>query len=389
MINKKYNEQKIINSINFDPNTIESKDSKIKEYSMLRNQCPVYWDDQNKSWLITKYEDVEKGLRDFKTYSSSHGESLIIRDLYSISDPDNISSFNLSNKDPTEYLQDRKVYVELLNNAINNNLVEFIENTIDNLFSLNKNKNNIDFIKDITNNIAIHTIWKILDYDKSMLEFISNFSKKFWLRTSPKERSLLFKEAAKFLINNPPGIFNQDYDFDKKLNFCMGMLIGGSGSMSNALPSLLYHSLTEREEFDKVINNTTLANNFIQESLRHSFMYSHLIRTASRDVEIYNSCIKEGDLVAFILSSANFDPEFYGENVNIFNIDRDYKKINLVFSNGPHLCVGHKVAMIQLNCFLEKIIKIHNKLKINNIIFKDKKNFSGGMFESIYGEYSD
>ena len=49
-------------------------------YKQLREQEPVYWSEETRHWLITRYEDVQTALRDASRFSSQSSETFVVRD---------------------------------------------------------------------------------------------------------------------------------------------------------------------------------------------------------------------------------------------------------------------------------------------------------------------
>lgn len=370
----------------FDLSDLNNKNKIINQFKKLRNECPVYWSNEYKTWIITRYDDVDQGLRDYRTFSCTYGNSTVTRDLLAKDSIDSNTS-STSVMDPPESLKQRKIYNELIDISIKNNLENFIKDNIDMLFDNIKNKNQIDFISNITNIIATDAIWKMLEFSNSDRLKVREWSQMFWTPSTSKNRIDMYRNAANFIIDSKPNIFNYGYNFKDVLNYCMGLLIGGSCSMSNALPSLLLNTFNYPDQISIVKNNIEMTDNFINESLRHSFMYTHIIRTTTRDILKNNILIKEGQPVAFFMSSANFDESHYGDNVDNFCIDRDFKNINFVFGNGPHVCVGNKIAMLQLKLFLHKLIDIYDYIKIDSYTNVSEANYTGGTIKKIYGSY--
>ena len=60
----------------FDPEAIATPH---QFYARLREEAPIVWSEQTQSWVLTRYEDVRRALRDHNTFSSTRPDRGIIR----------------------------------------------------------------------------------------------------------------------------------------------------------------------------------------------------------------------------------------------------------------------------------------------------------------------
>lgn len=369
----------------------------IETYKILRSDYPVFWSDYHQSWIFSRYEDVVNALKDYKTYSYKNTGSMFIRDLAShITDDDhNVSEeqkkifFDI--EEPPEYLYKRKIILDIYNEIIQSGLELKIKNNIEYLFSTSPINKEFDIINNITNYIPVLTLCSMMDLQYDKKDQVLDIAKSFWEITTINQRMQRYKSAAKFIYLNKPGLFKmagkkidgQVITEETIMSICMGFLIGGSNSMTGALPGVIYFMHTNPEQFNNVIKDNNLSNNYIQEVLRHSFIMTHLVRTSTKNHIIHNQEIKNGDRVAFLLGSANFDESYIGKDAELFNINRNYKKVNLVFGNGAYRCIGYNIALMQLNCFMNYLL-LNNNLYVNSIKFKDQRDFTGALYKNIF-----
>jgi len=70
-------------------------------------------------------------------------------------------------------------------------------------------------------------------------------------------------------------------------------------------------------------------------------------RTATRDTEIGAQKIAEGEKVVMYFGAANRDPAMFPDPDRL-DIRRANASKNLAFGFGPHVCIGKRVAQLQL-----------------------------------------
>jgi hypothetical protein len=73
----------------------------------------------------------------------------------------------------------------------------------------------------------------------------------------------------------------------------------------------------------------------------------YMRRTATRDTEIGAQKIAEGEKVVMYFGAANRDPAMFPDPDRL-DIRRANASKNLAFGFGPHVCIGKRVAQLQL-----------------------------------------
>ena len=95
--------------------------------------------------------------------------------------------------------------------------------------------------------------------------------------------------------------------------------------------------------------------NAINETLRFSPPVIKFRRTATRDTVIGNQPIKAGDKIYLSYPAANRDPEVFPDP-DRFDITRANASQHLSFGVGPHICIGSRLALMQLKHLLMQVI---------------------------------
>lgn len=104
-----------------------------------------------------------------------------------------------------------------------------------------------------------------------------------------------------------------------------------------------------RQDFDTHIDNA------IDEVLRYTSTTTNFIRHAVADTEIGGQPVKQGDKIYLSYAAANRDPAVF-EDPHRFDITRANAKRHLAFGAGPHICVGARLAKMQLRALLKQIV---------------------------------
>jgi cholest-4-en-3-one 26-monooxygenase len=92
-----------------------------------------------------------------------------------------------------------------------------------------------------------------------------------------------------------------------------------------------------------------------QEFVRIASPFTHLVRTTTRDVEMHGKTIREGEQVAMLFASGNFDERAI-ENPREFDLARD-PNMHVSFGRGPHTCLGKHVAALEMKILMEELLQ--------------------------------
>jgi cytochrome P450 len=134
------------------------------------------------------------------------------------------------------------------------------------------------------------------------------------------------------------------------------LIVGGNDTTRNTISGSVYALNKYPAEYDKLRANPTLISSMVSETIRWQTPLSHMMRVATRDVELCGKTIREGDKVVMWYLSGNRD-EREIPDPDAYLIDRERARHHLSFGFGVHRCVGNRVAEMQLTIIWEEILK--------------------------------
>jgi cytochrome P450 len=100
----------------------------------------------------------------------------------------------------------------------------------------------------------------------------------------------------------------------------------------------------------------------LDELQRYVGMMNMMYRIATADFEWHGRQIKAGDVVLFMFSVGNRDPQVF-EEPDTLNFERKRKQ-TLTFSPGLHHCLGHFIAKMELEVGLEELLKRYECVRV-------------------------
>ncbi|MEL6664843.1 MAG: cytochrome P450 [Pseudomonadota bacterium] len=133
------------------------------------------------------------------------------------------------------------------------------------------------------------------------------------------------------------------------------IVFAGNDTTRNSLSGTMKLLSENMDQRAKLIANPDLATNFVNEAIRMVSPVTYMRRTVTKDTELGGQPLSEGDKVVMYYAAANRDPAKF-ENPNQFDIERKNANEHLAFGNGPHVCLGKRVAIMQLETAYKNIL---------------------------------
>jgi len=105
----------------------------------------------------------------------------------------------------------------------------------------------------------------------------------------------------------------------------------------------------------KLIADRALLPGAVNEFIRMVSPVIYMRRTATRDVEIAGQRIGEGEKVVMFYAAANRDPAVFTDPERL-DVQRANADKHIAFGFGPHVCIGKRVAQMQLEAVYDQLL---------------------------------
>jgi cytochrome P450 len=134
-------------------------------------------------------------------------------------------------------------------------------------------------------------------------------------------------------------------------------LIGGLQEPAHGLGSTVVGLLGRPAQLEAVrADPHRMIRRAVEEGIRWVSPIGTEGRVAGAGVTLSGTTIPPGDAVALIASSANRDERVWGDDADVFDLDRA-RHANAAFGFGPHFCVGHQLARFQMRIGLRVLLE--------------------------------
>jgi cytochrome P450 len=363
----------------YDPYDFEIDNDPYPIWRRLREEAPLYYNAKHDFYALSRFQDVEQGLTDWKTYSSAKGMLLeIIKAVleYGVELPPG----NILFEDPPVHDVHRGILSRVFSPkrmlAIEPKVREFCAHTLDPLVG----SSGFDFITDLGAQMPMRTIGMLLgipDSDQEAIRQAIDESLALADGDPPKvpidalaHAETLYGEYIDWRAKNPSddlmtqmleAEFEDEHGELRRLtrteilvyvsniasagNETTTRLIGWTGKVLAEHPDQLRAVAADRSLVPKVI----------EEVLRYEAPSPVQARYVTQDVDWYGETVPEGSVMLMLNGSANRDDRKV-ERGDSFDINRKSDH-HLSFGFGLHFCLGAALARMEGRVALDEVLQ--------------------------------
>jgi cytochrome P450 len=359
----------------YDPYDFDIDADPYPVWKRLRDEAPLYHNEKYDFYAVSRYDDVERCMVDWQTYSSAKGSVLeIIKAEAQM--PPGIFIF----EDPPDHDLHRgllsRVFTPRRLAAIEPQVRAFAARSLDRLVG----KGGFDFIADLGTEIPMRTIGMLLgvpEEDQQVLrdhideglrladgvmpdppsatddrmsadygEYID------WRKEHPSDDLMTELLTAEF--TDEQGTV-RTLTRDEVLGY-IALLAGAGNETTTRLIGWTAKLLAEHPDQRKaLVDEPALIPNAIEECLRYEAPSPIQARSVTRDVEHHGTRVAAGSALVLLNGSANRDERQF-DDPDRFDIHRKVQR-HLSLGYGIHFCLGAHLARLEGRVALEEVLK--------------------------------
>lgn len=364
--------------IYYDPYDFEIDADPHPVWRRMREEAPLYRNGKYDFWALSRFEDVELGLQDWRTYSSAKGTLLeLIKSGWQ--PPAGVFIF----EDPPLHDVHRKllsrVFTPRRMSAIEPQIRSYCARSLDPLLG----SGGFDFVADLGSQMPMRVIGMLLGIPEEDQEAIRDgvdeslklkegemppnsgdgrsleafgqdaFAEYIaWRRKQPTDD--LMTELLEATFEDDDGKERRLRD-DELLGY-IGLLAGAGNETTTRLIGWTGYLLGEHaDQRRRVVRDRSLVANTIEEVLRFEAPSPVQARYVTRDVELHGTRVPEGSAMLLINGSANRDARRYVD-ADRFDVERKDTH-HLSFGMGLHFCMGAGLARLEGCVALDEVLK--------------------------------
>jgi cytochrome P450 len=363
-------------AVYYDPYDVDINADPYPTFRRLREEAPLYYNEQHDFYALSRYDDVERGLLDWETFRSGRGGILELIKAGVELPPGTL----IFEDPPTHDIHRRllsRVFTPRRMNALEAKVREFCARSLDPVVGAGR----FDFIADLGAQMPMRTISMLLGIPEADQEAIRDRVDAS-LRTEPGKAmeveeggrlelgSEMFADYIDWRVEHPADdlmteLLNAEFEDEtgatRRLTraevVTYTMVIAGAGNETTtrligwAGKVLADHPDQRRE----LVEDPSLVKGAIEELLRFEPPAPHVGRYVAKDVEHHDRTVPEGSVMLFLVGAANRDDRRFPDG-DRFDIHRDPSG-HLAFGFGLHFCLGAALARLEGRVALEEVLK--------------------------------
>ena len=361
-----------VDDVYYDPYDVSINADPYPVFRRLREEHPLYYNERHDFFAVSRYEDVERGLRDFETFISGRGGILELIKA-GIEMPPGIVIF----EDPPTHTLHRSLLSRMFTPrkvaALEPKIRQYCADALDPLVGCGR----FDLIADFGAQMPMRVIGMLLGIPEEDQESIRDHGNAN-LRTEAGQpmrhtnafaSGEMFAEYIDWRAEHPSDdimteLLNVEFEDEtasrRRLtraelltyltvvagagNETTARLIGWSGKV------LADHPEQRRE----LVKDRSLVPGAIEELLRFEPPAPHVGRYVARDVEFHGQTVPAGSAILLLVGAANRDDRRFAGG-DTFDIHRKAQS-TLTFGYGPHFCLGAALARLEGRIALDELL---------------------------------
>jgi cytochrome P450 len=361
----------------FDPFSEDFFNGPWEIYRRLRDEAPVYHNDEHDFYALSRHEDVAAAYKDFETYSSAYG-----LDLAQVRSDEPLDAKMIILMDPPEHRQMRSLVNKVFTPRAIEAMKPMVTETIDRYIA-KANPKRFDVVGDFSAFFPVEVITQMLgvpeEYRQQVREWVDTSlhrepgqietseegmqaigeSMAFYYNLIQERRAEpqddMFSRLIAAEIERDDGERTRLDDFEIA---GFAALLGGAGAetVTKLVGNAAVTFARFPDQWQKLLDDRSKIPAAVEELLRYEPPVHYNVRRSMREVNLHGVTIPEGKPVFLLGGSAHRDPEAFTD-ADTFDIDRDRTEAqNLGFGYGVHSCLGAALARMESAIALDRLL---------------------------------
>lgn len=360
-------------AIDFNPYDYRFHEDPYPLYARLRDEAPLYRNEELDFWALSRYDDVVAGFKDSTGLSNANGVSLDpaaygphahkTMSFLAMDDPRHIRLRSLVSQGFTprrvQRLEDRigELTRQHLDAALAEREFDFIADfagklpmdVISELIGVPvADRDRIRGLADV----VMHREEGVLDVPAPAIEAALNLAQYYADMLAERRKSRTEDLTSALLDAEVDGDRLQD---DEIIGFLFLMVVAGNETTTKLLGNAAYWGWRNPDQLAKPLADPRRIPDWIEETLRYDTSSQLIARTVAQDVGYHGRTLPAGARILLLLGSANRDGRAFTA-ADAFDIDRARSPQIASFGGGVHFCLGAHLARLEAKVALTELV---------------------------------
>jgi cytochrome P450 len=357
----------------YDPYDFEIDADPYPVWKRLRDEAPLYWNEKYEFFALSRWDDVDAGMLDWKTYISGRGSVLELIKANVEIPPGSILFEDPPTHDVHRGLLSR-VFTPKKMQALEPQVRAYCAQVLDPLVGSGQ----FDFVENLGRFMPMRVIGMLLGIpEQDQVAIRDRLDEGLRLEEGvPSERDYdalgaheAFSDYITWRADHPSddlmtellnAEFEDEHGVTRTLTHAeilgyVGLLAGAGNETTTRLIGFTGEVLGRHpDQRAELVADRSLIPNAVEELLRFESPSPVQSRYVTRDVELYGRGVPEGSVMVMLNGSANRDERHFPEG-DRFDIHRDIGR-HQAFGYGIHLCLGAALARLEGRVALDEVL---------------------------------
>jgi cytochrome P450 family 142 subfamily A polypeptide 1 len=337
-------------------------------FAWMRRHAPAYFDERNGVWGITRHRDVKDISKEPQTFSSAAG----IR-------PNFPALPMMIDTDPPEHQRRRRLVSEGFTPRRVREGEGWIREICDTILDAVCEKGECDFVGDIAARLPLMAIGDMLGVEPDARDDLLRWSDDMVKgQGSPDPGSIetattAFVQYVEYITkvieerrrtgrdDDLMGVLvhaeidGDRLDLDTLVHESLLILVGGDETTRHVISGGMAELLRHEDQRRRLMQDPDSLTVAVEEMLRWVSPIKNMARMATRDVEIHDRVIRQGEKVLLLYPAANRDEAVFEqpEEFDAYRAPNDH----VAFGFGTHFCLGNQLARLEMRVMFERLFE--------------------------------
>ena len=358
--------------VTYSPYDYAIHDDPYPTYARLREQAPLYRNNDLDFWALSRHADVGAAFRDTARFSSANGVSL----EPTATGPQASRSMSFLAMDPPMHGRMRSLvsrgFTPVRVADLERHILELTRRHLEPALEART----FDFVADFAGklpmdvmsemigfppsdraeirrlaDLLVHRDEGVFDVPPSGIEAANTLARYFVDMITERRRQRRDDLVSALVDAELDGERLTDADI---MSFLFLMVVAGNETTAKLLANAWYWAWNNPAERVKPFADPGRIDDWIEETLRFDGSSQTLARTVTEDVELYGRRIPKDGRVLLLIGSANRDPRAFPDP-DRYDLDRVTTE-SVGFGAGRHSCLGAPLARLEARIALNELV---------------------------------
>ena len=352
---------------------VEAKLDPFSLYQVMRQSHPLYHDPKRGSWNVFRYDDVQRVLSEYETFSSQFMKKPRLSLL-----PTQPFAAAIISTDPPRHRQLRALVTQAFTPRAVEALAVRISDIVQEHLERVAPAGRMDIIEDLAYPLPVIVIAELLgipsqdrakfkkwsdhavqsanfgsdvDFKKFMTPSMIEMGK-YFMRIIEKRQKVPSDDLISGLLN--ASIEGEHLSQIELLGFCVLLLVAGNETTTNLIGNAMLSFAERPDAWESLRSRPELIPTAIEETLRYRSPVQAMFRMTTRPVELHGQVIPaQASMIAWI-GAANHDEDQFPQP-ETFDLSRTPNR-HIAFGHGIHFCLGAPLARLEARIALTAML---------------------------------